>query len=112
MTAHSPHPPKGSAPAPARSRTRYRLAVASRTLAATAGGYALAASFATAGALLVRGPAEEAVMAAAVPSYLLFVGAVLWAFLASTATRAWLGVALPTLAALTLTWWLTRGAAA
>lgn len=86
----------------------HRLAVASRTLAALGGGYALAAFFSTTVALLVRTPPEEAAYLGAVPSFLVFAGAVVWSFAARTATRAWLGIALPALALAALTWWLAR----
>ncbi len=98
---HRPRRPNG---------VRHRLAVASRALAALGGGYALAAFFSTAVALLARTPPEEAAYLGAVPSFLVFASAVVWAFAARTAARAWLGVGVPALALAALTWWLARGA--
>jgi len=89
---------------------RHRLAVSARTVAALGGGYALAAFFTTTVALLARAPREEAAYLGAVPSFLVFAGAIVWAFAARTVLRAWLGIALPTLALAALTWWLSRGA--
>lgn len=89
---------------------RHRLAVAARIAAAALGGYALAAFFTTTIALLVRTPREEAAALGAVPSFLLFAGAVVWAFAARTTARAWLGIGLPALALAAVTWWLARGA--
>lgn len=90
---------------------RHRLAVGSRTVAAIVGGYVLAALFTTTVALLAHAPREEAALLGAVPSFLIFAGAIIWAFTARTAGRAWAGIALPTLILAALTWWLTRSAA-
>lgn len=87
---------------------RDRLAVASRAAAGILGGYALAAFFTTTVALLSRAPREEAALLGAVPSFLLFALAIVWAFAARTATRAWAGIGLPALALAALTWWLSR----
>lgn len=89
---------------------RHRVAVAARAVAAILGGYALAGFFTTTVALLARAPREEAAYLGAVPSFLVFAGAILWSFAARTVLRAWLGLALPTLALAALTWWLSRGA--
>lgn len=105
-------PASSPASRPSRARRpvgwRHRLAVASRVLAAAGGGYALAAFFTTTVALLVRTPREEAAMLAAVPSFLVLAGAVIWAFIARTALRAWLGIGLPALVLAGLTWWLAH----
>lgn len=73
---------------------RYRLAVASRTLAATAGGYALAAAFTGAAALaLARHTTRvEAVLGATLLAWLVYALAVVWAFFARTASQAWSGI--------------------
>lgn len=91
------------------SPARHRLGIAARTLAAIAGGYALAAFTTTALALSLRLPRSEAVMIATLPSFLLFAAAVVWAFAARTAWRAWAGILAPTLAAAGVTWWLHGG---
>lgn len=87
-------------------RLRDRLGVLARVLAAALGGYALASLASVALALVYRAPREEAVLAACVPAFLLFAGAVLWAFAARSAWRAWLGVGVPTLILGALVWWL------
>lgn len=78
---------------------RYRLIVASRTLAAMAGGYALAAGFS---AVLSLGlvqfmPRVEAVLTATMLAWWVYAVAVGWAFYARTAWGAWAGTLLPAL---------------
>jgi len=76
---------------------RYRLGVASRAVAAIAGGYGVAALFAA--ALAVCLPAafgtarSEAVMTGTLASFIVFALAVMWVFAARTAWRAWSGLA-------------------
>lgn len=71
---------------------RYRLGVASRALAATAGGYALASVTAALLALTLPLPREESIQAGALISLLVHPAAILWVFAAADAWRAWLGV--------------------
>ncbi|MEG0447336.1 MAG: DUF3649 domain-containing protein [Comamonas sp.] len=80
--------------------TPYRLAVASRTVAATLGGYALAATSTAALSLLLHPPLErvEAVMTATLLSWIIYAMAIGWTFFARTAWLAWAGVLLPALA--------------
>ena len=85
---------------------RQRWGVASRVVAAIGGGYALAAFSSTALALALRVPREEAALLATLPSFLIFAAAIVWAFTARTAWRAWAGILLPLLLAATVTWWL------
>lgn len=85
---------------------RSRLRVLARVLAAVLGGYALAALSAVAVALLYRAPREEAVLAASLPAFLVYAGAVLWAFAARSAVRAWLGIGVPAVLLGALVWWL------
>jgi len=85
-----------------------RLAVASRATAGILGGYALAAFFTTTVALLSQSPREEAAYLGAVPSFLVFALAIVWAFAARTAIRAWAGIGLPALVLAALTGWLSR----
>ncbi|AVS98505.1 DUF3649 domain-containing protein [Paracidovorax avenae] len=84
---------------PTRPLWKYRLAIASRALAATAGGYALAAASTAAGALALALaiPRVEAVLAATMFSWLVYAGAVAWVFYARTAWSAWAGVGVPAL---------------
>ncbi|MES2697189.1 MAG: DUF3649 domain-containing protein [Verrucomicrobiota bacterium] len=102
MPAVSPHPTPRRAPT-----ARYRLAVASRTIAALGGGYAMTALLSLAIALLDRAaPRDEAIAAGNVPAFLAFAACIVWAFVASTATRAWLGIGLPAAALGLLVWGL------
>lgn len=74
-----------------------RLAVTSRLLAALAGGYLLANAVAIFLArLLLLGSMARAdgVLTAVFVSFLIYVGAVIWAFAARNATRAWVGLLL------------------
>lgn len=79
---------------------RYRLAVASRTLAAAVGGYALAAAFtaAAAHALAQAMPRVEAVLTATMLAWLVYAAGVAWVFFARSAWQAWCGMLLPALA--------------
>lgn len=83
---------------------RYRLAVASRAVAAIGGGYALSALAATALALYLPLHRAEAVITATLASLVLYLLAVLWAFAARSAWRAWAGLALPAGALAALLW--------
>ncbi|WP_050479166.1 DUF3649 domain-containing protein [Herbaspirillum rhizosphaerae] len=74
---------------------RYRFAVASRAVAAIAGGYALAATAAALLAVALPMAPAEAVIAATLTSFIVFCCAVLWVFAARTAWRAWAGIVLP-----------------
>ncbi len=82
--------------------------MAARVVAGIAGGYALAAFFSTTVALLVRTPREEAALLGAVPSFLVFAAAIVWAFTARSVARAWAGIGLPIAVFAVLTWWLAR----
>lgn len=92
---------------------RGRWSIAARALAATLGGYALAALSVAACALLLSGASrEEAVAAATLPAFLIHLAAAVWAFWASTAARAWLGIGLPTITLALLVCWLRTASAA
>jgi Protein of unknown function (DUF3649) len=93
---------------------RVRLVVASRALAAIAGGYALAAGVNVALALALKnsGPREDVIMLATMPSFLVWAGVVVWAFSARTAWRAWAGVAVPGALVAAVVWFLRSGGAA
>lgn len=96
------------------SMGRYRWAVASRALAATVGGYALAsATAAGAGLVLARTGSSgvDAVLWGSMLAFIVHAIAALWAFGCASARRAWLGIGIPAavLAVLALS---LRGAAA
>ncbi|OAM87472.1 DUF3649 domain-containing protein [Termitidicoccus mucosus] len=91
---------------------RARLAVASRALAAVAGGYAVAALFTATLALALRSlPKDEAVKFATMPAFLVYAAAVVWVFATRTARRAWLGLVIAA-ALLGLALWLLQPGAA
>jgi hypothetical protein len=75
---------------------RYRLAVASRALAAIGGGYLLAAAATTVLSLILPLSRSEAVVTATLLSFLVYAGAVIGVFAARNAWRAWAGIAIPT----------------
>lgn len=78
---------------------RYRLAIASRTVAAVGGGYVLAAGLAGALSLLLAQcmPRVEAVLTATMLAWVMYAVAAGWAFYARTAWGAWGGTLLPAL---------------
>lgn len=78
--------------------------VASRTLAALVGGYALGALVAVACALLLPLARSEAVLIGMMLSFLAYAGAALWVFSAGNAWRAWAGVLLPCLLLAAASW--------
>ncbi len=90
----------------------YRMAVASRALAAILGGYAVAAlATACLSLVLVRWVGmdrPEAVVTSTLLSFLWFALAVVWVFAADSAARAWLGLGVPA-AVLSLGWFVLRG---
>jgi hypothetical protein len=90
---------------------RHRFAVASRALAALVGGYGLATAFTVAFGRALALPKEEIVTTAALPAFLFYAGSAVWAFYASSATRAWLGIGLPA-AVFALVAWLLHTAPA
>lgn len=73
----------------------YRLAVASRALAAIIGGYALTALATTALAIFLPLSRSEASMTATLLSFVIYTCVVLWVFATRSATRAWLGIVAP-----------------
>lgn len=75
----------------------YRLGVASRTLAAIVGGYALSALVATVSAIYFPGTRAEAAIFGMLASFVIYTLAVMWVFAVRTALRAWLGLLLPSL---------------
>lgn len=82
-----------SAAQPATDGARYRLGVASRALAAIAGGYAVAGLASALMALFLPLSRSEATLTGMLLSFAVYTGAVLWVFAAPTAWRAWGGLA-------------------
>lgn len=76
--------------------SRYRLQVLSRIVAATVGGYALAAAATVLLTVLWPLPKAQAVLAASMLSFVWYTIAVMWVFSTKSATRAWVGMVLPT----------------
>ena len=97
---------------PGKAPVRYRLAVAARILAATAGGYGVSALAATALALWLPATRLEAALTGTLASFIVWVVAVLWVFAADTAARAWLGLGMLALPIAVLMWMRLSGAAA
>ncbi|MBX8551670.1 DUF3649 domain-containing protein [Pseudomonas cichorii] len=73
----------------------YRLAVASRALAAIFAGYLLASVTSICIAQWLPIPRAEAVITGMMLSFLVYLVAVLWCFACRTAVQAWVGVLLP-----------------
>lgn len=71
------------------------LSIASRVLAAVAGGYALAAAVAASAATVLPGPKAEAALIGIMLGFVAYTAAMIWAFAAHSATRAWTGLVLP-----------------
>jgi hypothetical protein len=76
------------------STPAHRLGVLSRTLAAAAGGYVLMIAFDAALTFLLPIPRRTAFLYAVQAGFLVYTLAIIWAFAARTATRAWLGLLL------------------
>lgn len=81
-----------------------RLGVASRTLVAVFGGYALAAVTTAALALWLPVEWADAVITGTLLSFLIYTVAVLFAFSTRSALRAWVGILAPTLVGAALVW--------
>lgn len=94
-----------SAPA----KPRYRLAIASRAVAAIIGSYAFAILFSFALSRSLAGPlgARDAVVVAQMAGFLAYAGAVIWAFSCASAARAWAGIAVA--AAIAALWFVLAG---
>ncbi|MFB4393434.1 MULTISPECIES: DUF3649 domain-containing protein [unclassified Pseudomonas] len=75
----------------------YRLAVASRCLAAAFGGYLLASTAAVSISLLMPGAQVDAALTGMMLSFVFYLLAFLWCFACRSAWRAWLGVLAPSL---------------
>ena len=73
----------------------YRLAVASRVLAAVFGGYLVAALASVSLSLWLPVARAEAVVIGMMTSFLVYLLAVIWCFACGSAWRAWFGVMVP-----------------
>lgn len=82
-------------PKPEDEGLRYRLAVASRSLAAMAGGYLLANLFVLAFRAQVPMEPRDAGQLALMLSFVVFALAAIWAFATRDAWRAWIGILVP-----------------
>lgn len=69
--------------------------VVSRVVAAALGGYGLIYAFTACVTLLLPLSKSEAALTATMLSFVLYTGAILWAFAASTPRRAWIGLLAP-----------------
>jgi len=83
-----------------------RAGVASRSLAAILGGYALAATTSSFLALALPMDRAQAVLTGMLLAIVACACAALWAFAARSALRAWIGIALPALLMGMATTWL------
>lgn len=73
----------------------YRLAVASRVLAAVFGGYLVASLASVSLSLWLPVTRAEAVVIGMMTSFLVYLLAVIWCFACGSAWRAWFGVIVP-----------------
>lgn len=87
-----------------------RAGIASRSIAAIVGGYALAATTSSFLALALPMERAQAVLTGMLLAIVACACAALWAFATRSALRAWLGIALPALAMGAATVWLGRPA--
>jgi Protein of unknown function (DUF3649) len=87
-----------------------RLAVASRVVAATVGGYAFANVVAVFLSYVLPMGRADAVLAMTLASFALYAAAVIWVFAARSVKRAWLGLLVPIAVLGTLAWLLGASA--
>jgi hypothetical protein len=91
----------------------YRWRVASRSVAAIFGGYALAAAWAACMSLWLQetGMARvDAVTTATMSSFVVHLCAAIWVFAVASTRRAWTGIVLPAALLAALAWLATAGA--
>lgn len=97
------------------SLLRYRMAVASRAVAAIGGGYLLSAASASVGARALVGlgvARADAALATTMLAFILYAVAAMWAFGCASAWRAWTVVCVPGAGLALLAWVLAKGVAA
>lgn len=92
------------------ARTRRHGPLASRIVAAIAGGYALGA-LASVASLALPMSAPQGVIAGMLASFVIYTAAVIWVFIARSATRAWLGLAVAALPLALAAWWASCASA-
>jgi hypothetical protein len=80
---------------PPATRRRFALIVLSRLLAAAGGGYAFTYTATASLAVLLPATRSEAVLIASMLSFVIYTGAILFAFGAQDLRRVWLGLLLP-----------------
>lgn len=90
----------------------YRWAVASRVLAAVAGGYTLCSVATVLLALLWPLPQAEAVAASTMLSFTLYTAIIVWIFAVKRLKTVWLGLLAASLVCTVLSWLLLPGAGA
>lgn len=78
----------------------------SRSVAAIVGGYAFASVLTAFLALTLPLARSQAVLAAMLIAIAAYACAAMWVFATSSATRAWIGLAVPTLVMAAVVWWL------
>lgn len=83
-------------PIPGAGLARYRWAVASRSVAAIFGGYALASATAACLAIWLPMARVEAVVMASMLAFVIYAVGVMWVFAARNTWRAWFGIVIPT----------------
>jgi len=69
--------------------------VATRVVAAACGGYALTYAATACLMLLLPLPVSEAALTATMFSFLIYTGAIIWAFAAPSLKKSWLGLLVP-----------------
>jgi len=72
----------------------YRWSVASRAIAAAAGGYLVVTLLHLATTVVLPGADYKTLLFTSQTGYLYYTGIIIWCFAARTARRAWLGLAL------------------
>lgn len=85
---------------------RNLLAIGARVSAAVFGGYALAHTLPMAVSAALPVAKADATLTAIQTSFLVFTGAVMWAFAARSAFAAWMGLLVPTAVTGLAAWWL------
>jgi len=91
----------------------YRWGIASRTVAAAAGGYSLVSLLHVAFMALLPVDFHKALLFASQTGYLYYTGIIIWCFAARSAWRAWLGLLLVALPLVAIdAWYLLHRSAA
>jgi hypothetical protein len=82
----------------------YRLAVTSRVLAAVLGGYLVSALASVSLTMWLPMARAEAVVTGMMTSFLVYLVAVLWCFACRNAWQAWIGLIVPSLVLVAVSW--------